>query len=436
MRICWNELPQLQNIMSHIKPEEEEDFRLSQDYYDLKETIWIFIDDHIKNNITIYKDKHFNDILRDNIYESMFCCYYEIFNQLELKINIDELIEEIIQTYFIVNNNPRSYKNTFIHHLPNVEKIDKLLKYYEKQEQPDQRTDEWYKFRYMGLTASTIYKAIDSQANKNSLIYEKCQPIKIRSNSVNINSAFHNGHKYEPLSIMLYESWYDTQVGEFGCIKHKDHDFLRASPDGINIKRDNPRYGRALEIKNPVSRQLTGIPKKEYWVQMQLQMEVWDLDECDFFETIFQEYETEEDFLNAGSQFNKTKNNKHKGVIIMFNDGEKPLYEYCPVNYNKEQFDKWYDEIMELHENHSWINNIYWYLQDYSCVLCPRNKKWFNAVFPELQELWNTILNERKTGYDHRKPRKNNKKIKKKDSPVQILKIPTQSFDETDQLSI
>ena len=32
--------------------------------------------------------------------------------------------------------------------LPNVEKIDNLLKYYEKQEQPDQRTDEWYKFRY------------------------------------------------------------------------------------------------------------------------------------------------------------------------------------------------------------------------------------------------------------------------------------------------
>ena len=63
MRICWNELPQLQNIMSHIKPEKEDDFRLSQDYYDLKETIWIFVDDYIKNNITIYKDKHFDDII-------------------------------------------------------------------------------------------------------------------------------------------------------------------------------------------------------------------------------------------------------------------------------------------------------------------------------------------------------------------------------------
>ena len=29
-----------------------------------------------------------------------------------------------------------------------------------------------------------------------------------------------------------------------------------------------------LEIKNPVSREITGIPKEEYWIQMQLQMEM------------------------------------------------------------------------------------------------------------------------------------------------------------------
>ena len=90
---------------------------------------------------------------------------------------------------------------------------------------------------------------------------------------------------------------------------------------------------------------------------------------------------------------------------------------------------------MENHENDSWISNIYWYLQDYSCVLCPRNKKWFNFILPELHEIWNTVLNERKSGYDHRKPRKNKRK-KKKESPIQILKIPTQSFYEGDQLSI
>ncbi len=419
-RICPSKLPVLKNIIGDIKAPND-NFKNTSDCHDLKETIWIFIDDFIQNNRETYKDKHFEELVKNGTYESMYCCYYDIFNELELKINIDDLIDEVLQTYFIVYNNPRSYANTFIHHKTNREKTDRLLEYYKTQEQPEQKTDEWYKFRYDGLTASTLYKAIDSQANINSIIYEKCQPLKIRSKGVNINTPFHNGHKYEPLSILLYEKWFDTKIGEFGCMKHKNHSFLRASPDGINIKRDNPRYGRALEIKNPVSRQLTGIPKKDYWVQMQLQMEVWDLDECDFLETVFQEYETEEEFLND--------NNKHKGIIVMFNDGIQPIYEYCPIDYNKEQFDEWYDNIMENHINHSWINNIYWYLKEYSLVLCPRNKKWFQTVFPQIQKIWNIIIKERISGYNHRKPKKRNRKLKDP-SPKQIFKIPTQSLDE------
>jgi len=428
MRICSNDLPILKDIIKDIKAPRD-NFHETNDFHDLKETIWIFIEDFINNNVELYKDKHFDELICASVYESMYCCYYDIFNELELKIDIDNIIDELIQTYFIIHHNPRSYHNTFIHHKPDIERIDRLLEYFKTQEQPEQKTDAWYKFRYNGLTASTIYKAIDSQANINSIIYEKCQPVKIRSNSVNITSAFHNGHKYEPLSILLYEKWFDTKVGEFGCMKHREHNFLRASPDGINIKRDSPLYGRALEIKNPVSRKLTGIPKKDYWVQMQMQMEVWDLDECDFLETTFQEYESEEEFLKDGESFNKTNRDKHKGVIVMFNDGQQPIYEYCPVDYNKEQFDKWYDDIMDKHTNHSWINNIYWYLKEYSLVLCPRNKKWFQTVLSQLQNVWNIILKERVSGHDHRKPKR--KKKKKSDpSPKQVLKIPTQSFDE------
>ena len=427
MRICSTDLPILKDIVKDIKAPRD-NFHETNDFHDLKETIWIFIEDFINNNVELYKDKHFDELIRASVYESMYCCYYDIFNELELKIDIDNIIDELIQTYFIIHHNPRSYPNTFVHHKPDIERIDRLLEYFKTQEQPEQKTDAWYKFRYNGLTASTIYKAIDSQANINSIIYEKCQPVKIRSNSVNITSAFHNGHKYEPLSILLYENWFDTKIGEFGCMKHREHNFLRASPDGINIKRDSPLYGRALEIKNPVSRKLTGIPKKDYWVQMQMQMEVWDLDECDFLETTFQEYESEEEFLKDGELFNRTSRDKHKGVIVMFNDGQQPIYEYCPIEYNKEQFDKWYDEIMDKHSNHSWINNIYWYLKEYSLVLCPRNKKWFENALPQLQNVWNIILKERVSRHDHRKPKR--KKKKSDPSPKQVLKIPTQSFDE------
>ena len=63
-------------------------------------------------------------------------------------------------------------------------------------------------------------------------------------------------------------------MGEFGCIEHDTYPFLKASPDGINIAPKNKLYGRMLEIKNPTTRKITGTPKKEYWIQMQLQMQL------------------------------------------------------------------------------------------------------------------------------------------------------------------
>ena len=48
----------------------------------------------------------------------------------------------------------------------------------------------------------------------------------------------------------------------------------------------------------------------------------------------------------------------------------------------------------------------YWYLEDYSCITVPRNRNWFKAALPKIQETWNTILKERDTGYEHRAAKK------------------------------
>ena len=81
-----------------------------------------------------------------------------------------------------------------------------------------------------------------------------------------------------------------------------------------------------LEIKNVVSREITEIPKFDYWIQMQLQMEVCNLDECDFLETKFIEYEDYETFLMDGS-FSKSNDQKTKGVIMCFMVDNHPVYE-------------------------------------------------------------------------------------------------------------
>ena len=125
------------------------------------------------------------------------------------------------------------------------------------------------------------------------------------------------------MSVLIYEHLFNTQIEDFGCIKHDSHYFIGASPDGINVDISSPRYGRMLEIKNIVNRVINGIPKKEYWVQMQSQMEVCGLDECDFLETRFIEYESYLEYKEDFDQFgNKGNNNKNKDKDNSENDGK------------------------------------------------------------------------------------------------------------------
>ena len=113
---------------------------------------------------------------------------------------------------------------------------------------------------------------------------------------------------------------------------------------------------------------------------MQLQMETCDLNECDFLETVFKEYDDEDTFMNDGS-FTYSENNELKGVIAYFMKDGKPLYEYMPLYNSEDEYNTWIDVILlwiiikHLHG----LKNIYWRLEQYSCVLVLRNKIWFQT---------------------------------------------------------
>lgn len=415
--VHWNDLQPLKDILDDI--EAPNTVVNNKDIEDFKESVCYIVDDVINNNICIYSDKHFDELLFETVLENVNKSYWEIINLFDF--DVEGQVWDAIEIYFYKYNAFRSYSTTTIVNSPNNSKVKTLLTEYINTPQLEQRSKEWFEFRRCGLSASDIWKAIDSQSMQNSLIYSKCKPMNMKlSKSTNINTAFHNGHLFEPLSIMHYEYDFNTTVGEFGCMAHKKYPYLLASPDGINIKEGNDRYGRMVEVKNPTTRELTGIPKKEYWIQMQLQMEVWDFDECDFLETVYKQYETYQEFLADGDSFTRTSNNKRKGIIIRFYDGEQPIYKYSPVDLTKEEFDKWYDKTLDETTNLEFVCKIYWYLHDYSCVLVPRNKKWFNHVQPKLKSIWNTIEKERVEGYDHRKPKS---KRKKKLTPTSLSKL-------------
>ena len=420
--VFWNDLPNLNDILHTFNVKKFNNKSIE----DFKESIMYFINDYLKSNPRDYEEYNFDKILYENIYNIIMNTYgADIVDSIS--ISIDIIIKECIELYFLINDNPRSFKETFIITEPDHEHIEKVFENIKTKVQPDQRTDEWYDFRWNLLTASSIYKAIDTQAKVNEIIVNKCKPIdKKKFSTVNTESPFHIGHKYEPLSTNFYEFLFNTKIGEFGCIRHDTIPFIGASPDGINIDKTNKRYGRLLEIKNPKSREITGIPKKEYWVQMQIQREVWNLNECDFLETKFVEYKNEEEFNQDGDWY-FSKEKKYKGVFIQFLDGKRPHYEYPPFQITPNNFEAWYDKTMEKNTHMTWIKNIYWKLETYNCALVLRNKSWFETVRPKFKEVWDIILKERKTGYQHRLPKRKKKETNKdnKQKKINVIHIDT-----------
>jgi hypothetical protein len=78
----------------------------------------------------------------------------------------------------------------------------------------------------------------------------------------------------------------------------------------------------------------------------------------------------------------------------------------------KDVIDEWIKTQKELlKETHALFTTIYWYLDEYSCVFVKRNRKWFEAAVPKIQEAWAVIEKERVSGYEHRATKKKRNEI-------------------------
>jgi putative phage-type endonuclease len=463
-----SDLKPLKCILHTILPEEDPKYITKEDYeIEFIETCLELMCDYIDENPTAISEPDFEEDIIQDIKE-LFIMHFEEdpFFNYNAEEEIDEIIYTALSMFYDQIMPPRSQNGTYEikHSEKQIKSLEKKIKGLNELEQPEQRTPEWYEFRHNLITASNAYKVFENQNVQNQLIYEKCQPLFVPQladtdfTQVNTNSTLHWGQKYEPLSVMVYEDKYKTTVGDFGCIKHPQYSFLGASPDGINIDKNSPRYGRMIEIKNIVNREINGNPKKEYWIQMQLQMEACDLDECDFLETKFTEY-TDRDTFNQDSNEEDiciSKNDEIKGIIIQFITKEgKPIYLYKPLNLvNKCEIEEWEEKTLNYYQseeyNYTYVKFIYWKLEEISCVLVFRNKKWFQDNIGQLKNIWSLIEKERKEGFSHRAPNKRVKKetvensqiteinssncllnIKDGKTLINVIKIRTESFDET-----
>uniref|UniRef100_A0AB39J7I3 Exonuclease n=1 Tax=Florenciella sp. virus SA2 TaxID=3240092 RepID=A0AB39J7I3_9VIRU len=364
----------------------------NDDISQLKESITNVINDLIHNiDILHYHDSKFEEFFKAEVYQSFSEIEYSLFENI-----YDSHKESIMKSQNIVW---RSYKFN-LHEFDYLEYKNKnQIEYLKQCYQPEQKSEEWLKFRKMHLTGSNSWKIFGTESSKKQLLYEKLEPY-VEKNSVNLNdmNPMNWGHKYEPISVSLYEYYNDVKVEDFGCIEHSSIPYLAASPDGIVTSKKN--NGRMLEIKNPTTREITQIPKMDYYIQMQLQMEVCDLDECDFVETKFTEYDNYNDFK-------KDKYKLEKGmIIVLIKNNSSLIYEYSPLFCNKEkELDNFTNEIYKKYNftddkleynDYKWFKNIYWKLDIFSCVYVPRNKEWFEKAKIQIEAFWQKITEEQK----------------------------------------
>jgi putative phage-type endonuclease len=179
-----------------------------------------------------------------------------------------------------------------------------------------QRTPEWFELRKNRLTASDLDDAI--KENNLSLAKKKAGVIKDNTNYNGI-AALKWGVMYEPMATRCYSQMLQNiPISEFGLIPDNALEHFGASPDGIND------IGIMIEIKCPYSREIIdGNILEKYYMQIQGQLAVCGLEECDFIECKFIEYDSVYKYIDL---YDNT--NIMHGIIAQYKNVETGEYTY------------------------------------------------------------------------------------------------------------
>lgn len=363
--------------------------------------------------------------------------YHEIYELNDMDINFvnnpenTSLIENMLTKHYIL----------FM--APHIKEIRNKIAYMDSIPLIEQRTPEWFEQRNNLLSASSIYKALGSESAKKEIVFEK---IGIAKEFLQSAATIH-GTVFEIVSQTLYESRNNISIKEYGCIPHKTHNFIGASPDGLvynvnhidmhNIDLDDENmvvdkrvrmedialFGRLLEIKNPKSRTIsTNIPS-HYEKQVITQEEVCDIPICDFLEMTYNKYENIDEFLEDIIHFNniddltvKEQDNYIKNhnmplcnisssgvekVILI--EIVKPGGKYEGIMYDinkpyvKEEIESWISDLQSMVNDGIYVNIIPHFvnIKDYDIKTHIFKESDWTPIFNAARSIWSRILEER-----------------------------------------
>ena len=275
---------------------------------------------------------------------------------------------------------------------------------------PEQRSEEWYKIRENLLTASSLADALGKGhfQTRDGLLLAKTSEQKDTISKAS-RDIMQWGVKYEPVATMFYEHLNNLKIVEFGLIPHPKLSVFGASPDGItDIDSPPGLVGRMLEIKCPPKRVFTKDVPKHYWMQMQGQLEVCDLEECDFLQVKLEEYNDVKDYerdvmVNDGLKNGYTSDNLPKGLVLEYETEEGIEYEFSPWLASLDDILNWKNKIVG--ERGVYTNEKWWKITRYECTLVRRDKEWWNSVVPDIIKFWSEVVHYREVGNEEVKKR-------------------------------
>ena len=201
---------------------------------------------------------------------------------------------------------------------------------------------------------------------------------------------------YEPVATTFYEKLNNLTILEFGLVHIPNLRYLEHLPMEYVIQI--PRYiGRMLEIKCPLKENLQKSPKT-LLDRNAGQLECCNLEECDFLQVKFTEYNNQQEYIEDTYLENDlikegySANNLPKGLLLAFIqnnlEGNPTIhYEYGEFYSSYETLTKWSEDIIKEKQNvlkYDTIKFHWWKIERYECTLVGRDREWWLSVQPKI----------------------------------------------------